>query len=284
MTAAKATNSGGRKKFPNGQKVQLLNLLGTIDTHIYMVVPEELPDGEESSEPITEVRADRKGHVPVKRVNGQMSQKVHFRRILPLDSDGKASVIESNDKYRAICPKCGNVFDVVPSDNTITCDTHGEFTLKWLGVKPMSDEKEAAAGTTTAPEAPVAATETATTETAAPTTEKKSRPAKKEPVVVDFAVLKALDGVELWTKKNVKFDHPDVDVQAHVLLLTGDSPRKYCFNTYNNALGKKAKKLYVEEFLANEEVAGSKRSRPWFDVKNIEKERTDLGKKGYEQP
>lgn len=105
----------------------------------------------------------------------------------------------------------------------------------------------------------------------------------REPVKVDFATLMALPDCELWTKKNVKFDHVDVDVQAHALLLTGDSPRKLCFNTYDGVLGKKSPNLPIEQFVADTEVANAKRAKPWFVVKDLGKARTKLGKDGYEQ-
>lgn len=117
-----------------------------------------------------------------------------------------------------------------------------------------------------------------------PKTEKKSTKTVREPVKVDFAALKKLPNCELWTKKNVKFDHVDVDVQAHALLFTeGDAPRKLCFNTYDGVLGKKSPPLPIEEFVADTEVKNAKRPKPWFAIKDLGKARSKLGKDGYEQ-
>ena len=103
--------------------------------------------------------------------------------------------------------------------------------------------------------------------------EPKAPKAVKEPVKIDLAALSKLKGCELWTKKNVKFDHERIDVQAHVLLFTGDNQRKLCFNTYNGALGKKTPPLPIEQFLSND----SKDAKtPWFAVPDLEKERKKL--------
>jgi hypothetical protein len=273
------TNSGGREKYPTGQKVQILLLNGEVDKKHYLIVPEPIEPVEgEDEEQIPEfVRADRKGHVPIREDGTNRFTKIHFRRILPLssntNSDGSvqwnATVIESTDKYRAICPKCGNVFNVTPDDEHITCPTDGEFELHWIGDKPMAD-----------------ATKTKDP-TKDPTATKKPKAAKKktpkEPIRVNFDELEKLQNCEFYTRRNVKFDHPDVDVKAHCLLYIGDSPRKYCFNTYNGALGKKATSLFTDEFIANKAIKGAKKERPWFEVKDLDKERASLSKKGYEK-
>jgi len=274
-----STNSGGRERFPTGQEVQILLLTGQVDPKIYVVEPEPVEttdeDDNEAENIVPDfVRADRKGHVPLREKDGTRTCKIHFRRILPLDSDGKATVIESSDKYRAICPKCGNVFDVGPDCERINCPNDGEFELSWLGVKPMTTETKKETTTATAPKSKS-------------DTKDKPKPEKKkvakEPVLVDFKALESLDGCELWTKKNVKFDHPEVDVRAHVLLFTGESPRKYCFNTYNGALGKKSTAIHTDEFIADKPIKGAKKDRPWFAVKDLDKERERLTKNGYEQ-
>lgn len=262
-------NTGGRKKFKRSTRVRYLMMDGKISDDVYLIDPGT--DDEEEGE---YVRSDRKGHITLQQESGSRTLKVHFRRVLPLEIDGKAPVIESGDKYRAICPKCGRVKEINPGEDKLHCSTNcGEFTLHWLGAKPMTDA--------------------ATKETKQPTTEKakKTKTEKKkttkapiQPVAVDFAALKALDNCELWTKKNVKFDHVDVDVQAHALLfIEGDAPRKLCFNTYDGVLGKKSPPLPIEEFTADTEVKNAKRPKPWFAVKDLGKARSKLGKDGYEQ-
>lgn len=267
-------NTGGRKKFRRGTRVRYLTMDGRISDDIYLIDP---GTGEEDEGEY--VRSDRKGHITLRQEGGTRELKVHFRRVLPLEIDGKAPVIESSDKYRAICPKCGRVKDISPGEDKLQCSTNcGEFPLHWLGAKPMAD---AATKDTKSAEAADKASKPA----AKPKSDKKtSKPAAREPVRVDFDALKGLDNCELWTKKNVKFDHVDVDVQAHALLyVEGDQPRKLCFNTYDGVLGKKSPPLPIDEFVADTEVKNAKRAKPWFPIKDLVKARTKLGKDGYEQ-
>jgi hypothetical protein len=49
-------------------------------------------------------------------------------------------------------------------------------------------------------------------------------------------------------------------------------------------LGKKSQALHTREFVADEPVTGGKRERPWFVVKDLEKEQANLAKNGYEKP
>jgi hypothetical protein len=251
-------NTGGRQEFQRGLEVCVLTLDGQVSKEIYTI---DFPAEIESTN--TTVRADRKGHIPLREKGTNREIKVHHRRILDIELHGKVVVLESGDKYRARCPKCGNVFKVEPSDDSITCPKHGNFELHWIGAKPMADAT--------------------TKDEKTPKTTKAAKPAKaakkppREPVKVDFDALTSLDNCELWTKKNVTFDHPGVDVQAHVLLFSGDNPRKLCFNSYDGTLGKKSTSLPTEDFIAGRKVKGG------FNVKDLEKERTALGNKGYER-
>ena len=113
---------------------------------------------------------------------------------------------------------------------------------------------------------------------AKPAVPKQPKP-KVVPVTVDLKSLAALDDCELWTKKQIKFDHSDWDVAAHVLLFTGSHPRKLCFNTYNGTLGKKATALPIDEFVANRKSGGK---APWFKVEDLEKVREKLRRQEYE--
>ncbi len=284
MDTAIETNSGGRVRFQIGAEVRYVQMDGTVSNDIYLIDQE---------------RSDRKGHLSLKeRLEGEGDKRtprvvrVHHRRILPVDMEGKAVVIESQDKHWCLCPTDGTAIEVSPGDTETTCPKCSTlFSLHWIGVRPMADatktkepKTETAAAATKAPKAEKA-------EKAAPkpkpekVKEPKEPKAVKEPIVVDLTAIAKHKGVELWTKKNVKFDHERIDVQAHVLLFTGDNPRKLCFNTYNGALGKKAPELPVTEFLANEPVKGAaaKKDTPWFPVPDLDKARAKLSKDGYEQ-
>lgn len=266
-------NTGGRKKFPKDSRVRVLMLTGQVSSEVYLV--SEPPQIEEGAQSNGYVRADRKGHIYLRSENGSKQQKVHFRRVLPVEIDGKAPVIESNDKYKAVCPTCGRVFTVDPNDTTIDCADCGKTPVYWLGVKPMTST----------------ATKDNQTQDSKPSKDKEktpsskptAKPEKAEPVKVDFEQLKSLDNCELWTKSHVKFDHAEVDVKAHVLLYNGDEPRKLCFNTYDGALGKKSPPLPIDEFLADGTVTSGKRQKPWYSIKNLDKTKEKLAKDGYEQ-
>jgi len=105
----------------------------------------------------------------------------------------------------------------------------------------------------------------------------------RQPITVDLDALAASDHCELWTRKDIKFDHERINVQAHTILFTGTHPRKFCFNTYNGTLGKSSEQLPIEEFLHDRAVKGAKKEKPWFAVADLEKARAKLQKDGYEQ-
>lgn len=249
------SNTGGRVRFELNTKVRILCLDGTVSTTIYEVDQE---------------RSDRNGFILLK--DGAASLKVQHRRVLPVSVDGKAVVIASGDRFYSLCPEHGIIVEVSGADETMTCQTCSKtFPLYWLGARPMP-------------------TDTATKPKKAPKkqTEKIPKPEKaqiqaKEPIKVDLHALASRENCELWTKKGVKFDHERIDVRAHVLIYTGDSPRKLCFNTYNNTLGKKGGELPIEEFIANTAVKGAKKETPWFAVEDVEKVRVKLKKSGYER-
>lgn len=270
-TATIETNSGGRVRFKLDSEVRYLQLAGTISPDVYL---------------IKEERSDRKGLISIQEKDGTRVLRVHHRRILPMEMDGKAAVIESQDKHWCLCPTDGTVVEVSPGDIEAACPKCSKtFTLYWIGVKPMADATK-----TKAEKEPKEAKEPKTpkaekAEKAAPKPKPEKAPkepkVQKEAVRVDLHALAKIKGCELWTKKNVKFDHARIDVQAHVLLFVTDSPRKLCFNTYDGALGKKAAELPVEGFVADETPKGTK--APWFPVADLDKARQKLQKDGYEQ-
>ena len=268
-------NIGGRQKFKRGDKVRYLMINGRISDDIYLIDPETTEDHEKNQDEY--VRSDRKGHIILKKQNENYKYakdtKVHFRRIMPIELDGKAPVIGLNDKYRAICPTCGCVKEILPGEDELICsEICGKFTLFWLGAMPMNNVKET------------------TVEKKKPTAEKKQvvkpeKPARvaQEPVRVDFEAIRKLRGCQLWTKKTVKFDHVEIDVQAHALLFVeGDAPRKLCFNTYDGSLGKKSPPIPIAHFIADTDVPDSKKAKLWFPIKDLAKATIRLGKEGYE--
>lgn len=246
-------NTGGRVNFEKGLRVRVLTLEGKISETVYTVEQE---------------RSDRKGHILLQEEGKNRATKIHHRRIIPMAAEGSACVIVA-DKPTGICPTCGQDKEMSASDTTMyceSCDKH--YQLYWIGAKPMADDT----ATTTTKEA------TASTE---PQTTKAERTAK-EPEKVDLCELAKTEGCELWNK-TVKFDHARISATSHVLILTKSDPaRKLCFNLYNGTLGRRGKPLPLENFLADKELEGVKKPRPWFDVSDLDAQRKKLEADGYE--
>ncbi len=131
-------NSGGRVRFTLGDEVRYIEMSGTISSvHI-----------------IDQERSDRKGFISLKEKIGTRIVRIHHRRLLPLNMDGKAVVIESQDQLWALCPDDGQVMEVFSGDTSITClKCSKTFSLHWIGVKAMAETKEKTAKAETAPKA-----------------------------------------------------------------------------------------------------------------------------------
>lgn len=260
------TNTGGRVRFAKDAQVRILELDGTVTKTVYVI-------GNNPNSQDEQQRSDRKGFVSLREMDGTRVLRVHHRRVLPVSVEGKAIVLESGDKFWALCPECGQTISVGADTDSVECSKCSKsFQLYWLGVKPMADTATKTEKAHKAPKAEKAPK--------APKAPREPRPIK-EPVLVDISALTKLKHCELWTKKNVKFDHERIDVQAHVLLFNGDHPRKLCFNTYNGAMGKKAAPLPLEAFVAG--TKGVKKEMPWFPVEDVAKARQKLQKSGYER-
>lgn len=274
------SNNGGRNKFPKGQVVRYITIQGGVSQEEYLIDPDN---------PNEIIVADRKGLVLLKSIDGKKEFRIQSRRILPVSVGNRIPVIDSGNKYRAVCDKCQNVLEITGSIEDITCHKcQATLPLFWIGDRPMNDSHQTAATATTAT--------TATTDATISVPKNKSKSAKppvikdtskeaKSMPTINLSELSQRPSLELWTKRSVKFDHVEVDVQAHALLFTGENPRKLCFNTYDGALGKKASSLPIEEFVQDREVATSDKAahKPWFQIKDLEKARAQLKKNGYEK-
>ncbi len=264
-------NTGGRNKFQRGMLVRYITVQGGVSEDEYVIDPENQNEV---------VVADRKGLVAICKHDQSTSLRVQSRRILPSGIDGMIPVIESNNKYRAVCNKCQNVLEISGATDNIKCERcDQELLLLWTGDKPMNDAVE------TATESKIVDNPKA--KTPKPKAEKKMSKtvASQEPTKINLTEIAKSPNLELWTKRSVKFDHVEVDVQAHALLFIGDNPRKLCFNTYDGTLGKKTKSLPIESFVKDEEVTTEKKPahKPWFPIKDLEKARAQLKKNGYER-
>lgn len=232
-------NSGGRVSYTVGENVKILNIDGTISDELYFVNQE---------------KSDRNGIISL--VNSKNQEfKVNFRRIVPHDVIAKACVLESGDKYKIVCPHCRNTEVVKHRDNSHPCDKCGQISeCYWLTTKPVSVDIKS--------------------------TPKKDK-AVKETVVqapIDFKSIVHIEGIKLYTKRNVSFDHPTVDVQSHVIICTlTDPPRKLCFNSYNGTLGKKQQSLPINELINGVE------STKFFSIKDLAATEKQLLRTGYEE-
>ena len=260
------SNNGGRNKFPKGQPVRYLTLQGSVSSEECVVDP---------NNPNDVIVADRKGLVLLATQDGKKEFRIQSRRILPVSIGGSVPVIESGNKYRAVCNKCQNVLDITGTTDQLDCSNcQTTLSLFWIGDKPVKNSATAQMVDK------VPQTKSKTPKQAKKMTQPHNS-SEHLSAKVDLAALASMAHIELWTKKSVKFDHVNVDVRAHALIFTGDNPRKLCFNTYDGALGKKAPELPIDDFIHDREVQGAR--RPWFEVKDLDKARAQLKKNGYEQ-
>jgi hypothetical protein len=239
-------------------RVRILNLDGKISDQRYIMVDQ---------------KPDKKGLlVVVDAVTGNQI-KINHKRVLTDCSDEHAVVLPSGDKYRAICTKCTFVTDVVVGNEWLECPDHGLIRLRWKERKHKMNESAVdtvAKGGIAKPKNDV--------KTADGGDSHNADPKSVAPTLIDFAKLSQTPHVEVWTKKNIQFDHAKMDVRAHVLLFVGENPRKMCFNSYDGSAGKK-NVLPFDDF-----VAGAKTDKKsWYDVKDVQKTRDKLLNSGYEK-
>ena len=234
------SNTGGRAIYGVNDDIRILELDGSVSRDVYVVDQD---------------RSDRKGHLRLIHKNSGLAKKVHHRRILTNYDDDMAVVLENGNKFYALCPKCGKTEEILPTRDDITCPQCGQFSLYWLSTKP---------------DLGVYQTKTLN--------ERKPKKEMAKNNKVDITQLLTLEECELWSK-TVAFDHERIDARAFVLIYTAESPRKYCFNTYDGMLGKKSR-LYIEEFISNASIDGISHV-PWFSISEIEAVRKKLEKSGY---
>lgn len=236
------SNTGGRVGYALQDEVNILELDGRISQDIYVINQE---------------RSDRKGLLQLIHKKSGLLKKVHHRRILPKAYDGEmAVVLETSNRFYALCPKCGKIEEILPTKDDITCPTCGRFTLYWLSKKPDVNVYRSKT-----------------------LSERKPKKDMTKTGKVDINSIADLPDCELWSK-TVPFDHEMIDVRAYVLLFTGEPSRKYCFNTYDGLLGKKAVKLYLDEFRNGTDVEGVSK-QPWFSIADMQVTRKKLTKTGY---
>lgn len=199
-------NHGGRVNYDIGQEVIITNHDHTLSKETYKVA---------------EKRSDRHGYIGLTHPVGGSVVRVHNRRVLPTHAAGKIIVIEAQDKFYAVCGKCGrreSYSDEVQAYTCPGCGNQDEYF--WLGDRPV---------------APIA------------------KPVEKKPKKVtakmDIRSLVELPNCELWSRK-MAFDHHEIDARTNVLICLDGQPRKLVFNTYDGKLGKKATGLPLDDFLS----------------------------------
>ncbi len=245
-----SSNNGGRVRYEIGSQCRVLKVDGTISKETYT---------------LNSSCSNRKGIVEIASPDGGIIQ-VQYRRIIPLIDIDTATVIESGNKLRTVCPKCNYIGSLVGSEDFLQCPNCGPVKLLWLSHRPTSESSNK----------PKKAKQEKNMDNATQAAERKV----KTGLPIDLAAVSKTKGCELWTKKNIKFDNPKIDVRAHVLLFTGTPSRKLCFNTYDGTLGKTNKTLPIEAFLQDKTDADTRKS--WYSVADLQKARNQLQKDGYE--
>jgi len=218
-------------------------------------------DGKVSEEIFQILRPSEKNKLIVESESGARLT-VHKRRIISVDSLGKAVAVKKGSTIKAVCPGCSEVIEVI--DNEIECPVHGKYDITSHDQNLQSVNMVRRSKT--------------------PQQDRSNKPMASD-LAADIGTVVDLEeitkfGKELWTKSQLHFDHVNMDVKAHVLL--ADEPvRKLCFNTYDGTLGKKKKfeDLHLEDFKTNTPVQGKKL---WHLLKGtLDEARQHLQKKGY---
>ena len=239
-------NTGGRIDLVEGSDIRIIDEKGKVSDDVYIVRAS---------------RSDRKGHVLIEKDG--VTLKVHYKRVVSKESHGKAVCVESAGRYFVMCPECQTTTEIEPDGDHYTCSAHGVKSIYWTGIKPTASKQSK----------PIKPKEL---------TKKVSKPKEQKKMkqsTVNLEELAKLPNCELYSLKNVKFDHARVEVNAHTLLFTGENPRKLCFNTYNGNLGKKSAELPIADFLADKQDDNKR----WYPIKDIVKTREQLEKAGYER-
>lgn len=221
-------------------------------------------------------KPDRKGLVIVTDPQNGSQIKVNHKRILRGCDDDGALVLSFGDKHRAVCVRCSYVAEIEVGNEWLECPTHGLVKLYWKESRPRMNNKS----TDT-----IARQESSKQEKDSKIDKRQKAESAKQPTpkhsapIIPFDDIARNPSLELWTKKNIQFDHAKMDVRAHVILFVGDLCRKMCFNSYDGTAGKKDKALPLDAFLSNQPEGLKKQ---WYDVKDLEATRKKLAATGYE--
>lgn len=239
-------------KTPEYQKSRVLRGTDIISEEIYDIV--EGPD--------------RKGNYLL--TCGQRTVLVNPSRMLTIN-EGAPAVYRTPTELKVACPGCSSPITVEIGSNTAECvcdDSDGEFTIDWSKiescVRPAPPEEKAKTRIKKKPTKSKASGQRQTS---------KSRGSMK----IDFDELKRVG--ELWTKAGVKFDYVDYVVDSHAVLIFGQKPRKFFFNSYNGTWGKKSGDDKLQAFIDNVPRVGKS---DWHQsTKAPEQERKKLERQGY---
>lgn len=177
-----------------------------------------------------------RGMVPMRNVRTGETITIQKRRILPLNTAGKAIAASHANKTTIACPIPQCILELQILDTqTASCGEHGTFAIYPYNVDSLPPQS---------------------------TNQQVSKPARKEKIMsnvqVDLEEIKKYG--ELWVRRS-EFNHAAFDVRSYVLVADGP-PRKLCFNTYNGSLGKRSKnfieELRLAEFQNNDTIENSK--------------------------
>lgn len=204
---------------------------------------------------------DRKGNMILSR--GDKTIRIHPTRILQIC---KGLPVRKNNEILVVkCQECEQEIEVEIGQDEAECQNcNKSFNLNWgrvlAGPVIRSIPKEIVI------------------KGKGKSKGKKIMKQYKIPVVIDLGFVKSVG--ELWTKA-ATFDHPEFDVKAHVLIITTEMPRKFCFNSYNGTWGRKSKEAELQAFAKNELLNNKKVG---YHIKTeVDKERQRLERQGYKR-
>ncbi len=211
--------------------------------------------------------ADRKGVVTLKDEVGSII-RINKDRLLPHDCEDKAVATKINERLIGICPKCLRQLPI--AEGRIECPEHGVFDVVMQGSGQDVHS--------------TASQENRNQEIKEPSMANEST----GPVAIDLNQVAQYG--QLMVKKSLNFDHPTVNVQAHVLIIADDPARKLCFNTYDGALSRTSRdpivELQLEQFKANQPgVAGKLQGKQvgYLLKKSVDQVMAELEKSGFEK-
>lgn len=246
-----------RETFKPHHRVRVIEFNGVVSKDTFEVTPNP-------EEPQAEIRSDRYSRIHLTNLSTDATTAVNHYRILPEDTQGHTLVLESSNKFTAICNNCNCPQEVFSQIGEFDCpNCHTITPVFWPNGVLMTTDQQVTSSAKSGQKKPKAAREP-----------RKAQPKAERTATVDFDTLKANGEV---FERAMPFNHANCDTRAYAVIISdGDNSRKLCFNTYNGVVNAK-KPVPVADFVSNKKGEKSQ----WYAVKDVEAERKKLLKKEY---